>query len=344
MCAPQSARVTAALHHRSQGAFTVLEEPLLPHHELTMKTHTAERELLRAVVAWRDQPVKPDLRGLPVINVPALRQLRKVVPHDAGQRTLAAAYAASVRLSQPASVLDKAGADSLDELRTQPASQCDALARTVARQSGWLAGGSGAALGLAGAAGLVADAPALLMIALRALIRVGYCHGESPSPTLVAALFALASADTEDEKRMAWQAALIANPEAPVAAALHEAAIRDGLERAAEREFAKQALTASVQKLTTTLIQRLGVKKAAGALPIVGAAVGAAVNIRFVYLLTEAARMAFAARHLLATGVAMDELVGREALRVTASAAPATTPKRARKASSKPRSRRSSAP
>ncbi|MES2682407.1 MAG: EcsC family protein [Pseudomonadota bacterium] len=293
-----------------------------------MTTTRTDAALLDAVIAWRDRPAQADLRGLPVVNVPALARLRKALPETAAQRTLAAAYTTSVRLSQRRAMLRQAGVESLDAQGARPLAECDALAKKLSRQSGWLAGGSGAALGVAGAAGLVADAPALLLIALRALVRIGYCYGEQPSPALTAALFALASADTESEKRLAWQAALTApagqNATPAIDGDLHDAALRDGLERAAEREFAKQALTGSLQKLASTLVQRLGMKKAAGMLPLVGALVGGAVNIRFVYLMCEAARMAFAARRLLADGMALDKLLMPEPL----SAAAATSTKR----------------
>lgn len=282
--------------------------------------------LLASIISWRDRPAGPDVRGLPRVNVPLLGRLRKTVPPAAAQRTLAAAYATSVRLSQPQALLRQAGAASLDDLRAASPAACDALARKIALRSGWLAGGSGAALGVAGAAGLVADAPTLLLIALRTLIRIGYCYGEQPSPALVAALFALASADTNAEKRLAWQAALTAAagglPHGDEIAN-GEAAVRDGLERAAEREFAKQALTGSLQKLAGALAQRLGMRKAAGLLPVVGALVGGAVNIRFVYLLAEATRMAFNARRLLADGAPLALLLQHEALPAAAQPAKA---------------------
>lgn len=292
-----------------------------------MTATPADTALFDAVIAWRDRTAHPDLRGLPVVNVPALSRVRKVVPEGAARRTLAAAYAASVRVSQPKALLRQAGVESIEALRSKPLLDCDALARKTARQSGWLAGSSGAALGVAGAAGLVADAPALMLIALRTLVRIGYCYGEQPSPALVAALFALASADTEDEKQLAWQAALTAPAGQGTASAVStpgiaDAAVRDGLERAAEREFAKQALTGSLQKLTSTMVQRLGMKKAAGLLPLVGAVVGGAVNIRFVYLLSEAARMAFAARRFRQDGMPLEKLLAREALLAVAQKKP----------------------
>ena len=143
---------------------------------------------------------------------------------------------------------------------------------------------------------------------MRALIRIGYCYGETPSPALVAGLFALVSADTDDEKREAWNHVLALPPASDVAIADGEAALRDGLERAAERELAKQALNASLQKLACVLVQRLGAKKAAGVLPMLGAVVGGAVNIRFIYRLGEAARMAYAARRFVAEGMGLEQL------------------------------------
>lgn len=290
-----------------------------------MPFSTADTALLASVKVWRDRTARADVRGLPTVSVPVLATLRKATPHGSALRLLATTYRTAVRLSQPQSVLKQAQVDSLEALRQRPLANCDAQARRVSSRSGWLAGGSGALLGIAGAAGLVADAPALLVLALRTLLRIGYCYGEPPSPALVTALFALASADTETEKRLAWNAALTAaatetnvSPEIGVGsapnAAISNAAIRDGLERTAEREFAKQALASSLQRLALTLVQRMGLKKTAGLLPVVGAAVGGAVNIRFIYLLAESARMVFAARRALAEGTPLEQLALAEPL------------------------------
>ena len=267
-----------------------------------------DSELLTQVIAWRDEPAKADLRGLPAVSVPALARVREHLPADGARKTLTAAYAAAFRLARPQSVLKAASVTDVAELRKRDLKECDAQARRIASRSGWLAGCSGAALGLGGTVGLVADAPALLVLGMRALIRIGYCYGETPSPALVAGLFALVSADTDDEKREAWNHVLALPPASDVAIADGEAALRDGLERAAERELAKQALNASLQKLACVLVQRLGAKKAAGVLPMLGAVVGGAVNIRFIYRLGEAARMAYAARRFVAEGMGLEQL------------------------------------
>lgn len=278
-----------------------------------MKT-TNDAALRKRLQMWLDKPARPDLRGLPAVSVPALGRLRAAIPEGSAYRALAVAYAVALRLSQRERLLKRSGTANLTILGQRPVAECDAHAETVARDAGWLAGGAGTVLGLAGAAGLVADAPALTLLALRTIIRIGYCHGETPGPALVAAVFALAAADTDDEKNQAWRAVLDAAESPDTMPDIADAAVRDGLERAAEREFAKQALTGSLQKLTATMVKRLGTRRLPGVLPLVGAVVGGAVNIRFIYLLGETARMAFAARHLRRTGTPREQLLRQPAL------------------------------
>lgn len=262
----------------------------------------SDEELLAALRNWRDRAPSPDVRGLPTVSVPALARLRRLLPEGGAQRLLAVAYTTALRASSPRRLLAAAGLKQLEDLRRQPLAAAQARARRLARRDLALAAGSGTAFGLAGAAGLAADVPALVLLALRSLIRVGYSYGEAPSPALAAGIFALASADTVEEKRLAWRAAVLAPSGAAVAMALDDAALRDGLERAAEREFAKQALASSLQKLGLAMVQRLGWRKAAGALPLIGAALGGAVNARFIHQVVEAAIQVHNARRLAEAG------------------------------------------
>jgi EcsC protein family len=309
-------------------------------HQHEALNRDSSAEALERLRAWLAKPARPDLRGLPAVSVPALGRLRAIVPEGSAYRALAVAYALALRLSQRQSLLKRSGGESLAALGQRPVAACDAHAEAVARDSGWLAGGAGTVLGLAGAAGLVADAPTLMLVALRTIIRIGYCHGETPGPALVAAVFALAAADTDDEKTQAWRAVLDAAQTDHAAPDMADVAVRDGLERAAEREFAKQALTGSLQKLTTTMVNRMGVRRLPGVLPLLGAAVGGAVNIRFVYLLGEAARMAFIARHLLRTGTPREQLLRSPAIEAAAGKSRSAPQKTAKLAVTGPARRR----
>ncbi|TAJ52736.1 MAG: hypothetical protein EPN60_04240 [Nevskiaceae bacterium] len=289
---------------------------------------TLPDDLPNAIRAWRDRPPAAELRGMPKVAVPAVGVVRRLVPEHGAQRLLALFYRNALRLAPARVVLNAASAANLDELRARPLADAQALALRLSRRDlGWAAG-SGTLLGIAGAAGLAADAPALVLLSMRLLIRTGYCYGEAPTPQLAAALFALASADTVEEKQLAWRSALAARGGHEVGAEIADEALRDGLERAAEREFAKQALSSSLNRLSLNLVQRLGWRKVAGALPLIGAAVGGAVNARFLAQLAVAARMVFAARRLAAQG---EDLLGPKPAAVAASAPPPARRRRTRK-------------
>lgn len=255
---------------------------------------------LAALLTWRDTPPSAGIRGLPTVSVPLLGRLRKAIPQKLAQQALVAAYSSALKLSSPVRTLRRAGADDLDSLRERDLNDADQLAIRERREALIIASTTGAALGMAGVAGLVADAPALVVLSLRTVLRISACYGEPPSPALAASVFALASADTMAEKAAAWNAALAAKR--TISGDASEPAVRDGLERAAEREFAKQALQSSLQKLGNSLVQRLGWKRVAGALPVVGAAVGGVVNAQFVASLAMATQQVCVARRLECEG------------------------------------------
>ena len=149
--------------------------------------------------------------------------------------------------------------------------------------------------GVAGAAGLVADVPTLLTLAMRTIHRTGLCYGEKPAAGdergLALGIFALVSANSVEEKAMALQA-LRADT------AQLEAAWRDGIERVAERELAKEATVYSLQNLARAIGMNLGKRKVAGTIPVLGAAVGALVNAAYVTDVARAARYTFQERWL----------------------------------------------
>jgi hypothetical protein len=159
-----------------------------------------------------------------------------------------------------------------------------------------MAGAGGAAFGIAGAAGLVADVPALITLALRSIVRTGLCYGEDAladrHSRLAIGVFALASANTEEEKRTSVVALK------DYGDGLLDVAWREGVERAAERELAKEAAIFSVQNLTKKLGVNIGKRKAAEAIPVFGALVGGSVNAWYLYDVTRCSRYVFQERWL----------------------------------------------
>ncbi len=258
-----------------------------------MPLNEHEIAVLDAIRRWRDEPPGLAARGFAMAANPATRAVQSVIPASVFRRALRAAHAAGRWSADRHSVLTLAGVDSLERLRAGALIDCDRLAARVRRRAMAAAGTGGVLFGVAGAPGLLADAGALIVLALRSIHRIGLCYGveDQSDPPLAIGLFALASANTVDEKR----AALAALLQQPGAAALIDAAWRDGIERAAERELAKEAAVLSVQTLTRQLGVNLGWRKAGGALPVIGAAVGGSVNAWYLHDVARTAQYWFQA-------------------------------------------------
>ena len=121
-------------------------------------------------------------------------------------------------------------------------------------------------------------------------------HGERPAADdrrqLALGIFALVSANSAQEKALAVRAVRAGAP-------LLDEAWRDGVERVTEREIAKNATVYSLQNLARAIGLNLGKRKAAGSVPVLGAAVGAAVNAWYLADVGDAARYTFQERWLV---------------------------------------------
>jgi len=254
-----------------------------------------EKKVLRQIHAWEADPPGWGTRMLAKPGQKVMEVVQVVVPLSALRRALQGAEKLARRLSDERSILKRAGLATLEEVRAQPLEQCDRLARSVGRRALALGGSTGAVFGVAGAFGLVADVPTLLTLALRTIHRIGLCYGERPADDderrLAIGIFALVSANSMEEKQAAL-AALRAG------GGLLDAAWRDGVERVAERELAKDATAYSLQNLARAIGVNLGQRKVAGTIPVVGAAVGAAVNAWYLNDVAQTARYVFQERWL----------------------------------------------
>lgn len=254
-----------------------------------------EIDQLKRISAWRDAPPDELTRFFDRALTPAAHVAQKAIPAAWLRNAVNSVQRGSARFAQREALLRQARAGSLDELRDGELARCDTLAGQVGRRGAVLAGGSGALFGVAGAAGLVADMPSLLVQAFRVIHRTGLCYGEDCTEEalnrLPVAIFALASANSLAEKQAALQV-LEHDAEAD------SAAIREGLERAAERELAKEAAVYSISNLSKAITRRLGLAKAGGTLPLLGALVGGAVNAWYLNEVATAARVAFQLRWL----------------------------------------------
>ena len=222
---------------------------------------------------------------------PAASTVQRLLPTAVLAAALQTARAAGTRSASRRALLKRAGVAALAELQSAELETCDRLSAHVRQRGMVLAGGSGALFGVAGGLGLVADVPTLLVQTFRVIHRIGLCYGEDcagdDERPLPVAVFALASANSAAEKQAALAAIEQLTADAATRAedrmadrAKHRTgtAWREGLERVAERELAKEAAVFSLGNLAKSVSKRLGLRKAASGVPVFGALVGGAVN------------------------------------------------------------------
>ncbi len=255
-----------------------------------------EQKALKKLQRWQAQEPGWGTRLLAKPGSQVAKLVQVVVPVSALRAALEGADAVGRRLVDERSLLKSARVESLDELRAQPLEICDGLADTVTRRGALLGGATGAVSGIAGAAGMVADVPALLTLAMRTIHRIGLCYGERPATEserqLSLGVFAVVSANSLAEKRDALGALHGA------ADANEDMAWREGIERVAERQFAKDAAIYSLNNLAKSMGRNLARRKIAGSLPIIGMLVGGAVNAWYLADVAQAARHVFQERWL----------------------------------------------
>ncbi len=262
------------------------------HHKLSDYEAARWHEIER----WRAAP--PDW-GTQVLAGPsriAALAAQKLVPESALRAAMRGVDQAAGWSSAQADVLRAAGVAGLDEVAALPLQECDRLARRVGRRAMALGGTGGALFGVGGALGLAADVPSLLTLALRTIHRSAFCYGEDwrddAERSLAIGVFALASANSQEEKLSAWQALTEQGD-------LLGAAWRDGIERVAERHLAKEATQFSLKTLAQRIGLNLGRRKVLGVVPLLGAAIGGAVNAGYLHDIAVVARHVLQYRWLL---------------------------------------------
>ncbi len=138
-----------------------------------------EAEQVREIATWKSKG--PDLLSELVkrITTPGAKLVEKVVPDNLVRVAIDKAYAGSEVLSGQEAVQRQAGVKSLKELWTKSLEDCDALAFRVSVESQVLATVEGAVTGAGGVFTTLLDAPVLVVLSLRTILKIGHCYGYS---------------------------------------------------------------------------------------------------------------------------------------------------------------------
>src|SRR5688572_18299561 len=123
-----------------------------------------ERRQLREIRAWQAESPGWGSRLLAKPGGKLATAVQSVVPMDALRAALDGVNRVAEKLSDERAILKRADVDSIDQLRKTGLDICDELMRTEQRRAMMFAGAGGAAFGIAGAAGMIADVPTLITL------------------------------------------------------------------------------------------------------------------------------------------------------------------------------------
>lgn len=256
---------------------------------------TYEQEQLQNIETWGNRPPSGLARTLGFFSAPLAWAAQQLVSDETMEQALQAAFGAAGAFSGSDDLLKEASengfiAQTIADLHKAPLHVCDSLADSTAKWAKGIAAAEGAATGITGFAGLAIDIPAVIILAIRTIRKIGFCYGfdtalERERPFVLLVLSA-GAANSSDEKQRAI-AAIAGNPEDKQLVPGHEQHI-----------LRKEGFTAAIRNLAKQLATNLTRRKAAQTIPLIGGGVGAAMNVMFIADIAEAAVRLYQRRRL----------------------------------------------
>ena len=259
-----------------------------------------EKNQLEAISKWREQEPGIVSQTLGAVLAPLAWVAQQVVPEATVQAAIDGASAVGKWMADAKGVLKDAGVVRVEDLRTQELELCDKLADNVHNWAIGMAAAEGTATGAFGILGAPVDIPAIITLAMRTIHKIGICYGYScdteKDQQFVRGILAASGANSMEEKLSALTAL----------SALRNALIHQTwttmAEKAAQNQLSKEAVLVMVRNLARQVGINITKRRAAAAVPVIGAAVGGSVNAWYIKEVGWAARRAFQERWLSESG------------------------------------------
>jgi len=136
-----------------------------------------ESDQVRQIAVWKAQPPNPFAEIFHRITAPGVKLVEKVIPDSLVRAAIERSFDLAEKLAGKNDVKRQAGVRALHDLRKKPLEECDHLALQTGRLSHVYAVAEGAATGAGGIWTTLIDIPLLFILALRTVLRTGYCYG-----------------------------------------------------------------------------------------------------------------------------------------------------------------------
>ena len=237
-----------------------------------------EREQIREIAEWKGAEPGQVARLMGTLAGPVDKAIRSALSEETVEKAIAEAN----RLA--GKTLAGQGGEVPADLET-----ADAAARETRNWAVGYAAAGGAGAGAAGIVGLAADIPFTVTMALRAIRRIGGDYGfrnHAEESEFALRVLAVAAANSGREKEHA------------IAVIEKEAEPSETNVGASRSAVAKDSAIFATRSIAAAVAKNLVGRKAAQAIPVVGAAIGAAASMSFLDDVCTAARRLYQERFL----------------------------------------------
>jgi uncharacterized protein (DUF697 family) len=265
--------------------------------EADMPLTKYESDQVAEIQKWKAEVPSVVSKALGVALTPVAWLIDKIIPEAAVRGALDFSSSAAEWLTDTKDIVRDAAVKSVVELKTHDLEKSDILANQVHNWAISIGSAEGGATGAVGLPGIAADIPAIIVLALRTIHKIGACYGfevkTEHDKEFVYGIMATSGASDMVEKVSALSTLRA------IEVAITRETWKAMAQKAATNQMSKEAGVIGIKNLAKQLGVNLTKRKALQAIPAIGALVGASVNGWYIKEVGWAARRAFQERWLL---------------------------------------------
>ena len=256
-----------------------------------------EQRQVKLIKEWKNTEPSVVSQGIGKVLSPLTWAAEKVIPEAATKGALDFSSKIAEWLTNTSDVLRDGKVASVEELKTKDLELSDELANKVHDWAIGIAAVEGGVTGTLGLPGIAVDVPTIITTALRTIHKIGVCYGfegkTKEDRDFILGIMAASGANSMSEKLAAL--AILRSIEVTIAKQTWKKIIQT----AAQDKMSKEAVIIALKNLAKQLGVNLTKRKALQTIPLIGGAVGATVNGKYIQDVGWAARRAFQERWLI---------------------------------------------
>lgn len=252
------------------------------------------------IVKWQQEEPSVVAQAMNMALKPVSWVVSKAIPTKAISGALVAFDGIAQFLTDTNDIKRDGGVNTIAELRHKDLQLSDKLANQIHNWANSVATAEGMAAGTTGLIGMVVDIPALITMSMRVIHKIGLCYGyecnTEADKKFILAIMSAAGANTVEEK------VISVSTLQSMSVVISKTTWKKMAEKAVQEQWGIEAAILAIRSLAKRLGINLTKRKALQAIPVVGAGVGAAMNLAFINDVAWAARRSFQERWLVDNG------------------------------------------